>query len=338
MLNAIPSLLLAIVAGVEASDTMRSIERAWNDRAATIRNGEFEWESMVDDRVPLKPGPLRENPKALEVRSHLRIDGQRRHFRYHGEQWSEDGREVVPLDSTQAFLRGEYRIVGIRLPGQQYHYGYLQSTDENRLCVATFPVFWALSELTINFKDARIDGENIDCRGRPTTLLREDQGSTYWLYWLDPAAGFEVRRAASYRDDGSCMRQFDIEYSVNDVSDAVPSSWKMISFSGNGRIKTSESAKMVRFSINRDFSDKDFELDFPNETYVHDFRDGTGGYLIDASGKRVSHFSPIPDNPARSHAGKAFVAVNVFFLLSIVLALLVKRARRSRVLDPGVGR
>ena len=42
------------------SITIDSIAEQWAKRATEIRNGEFEWNCDIIDRVPLEPGPIAE--------------------------------------------------------------------------------------------------------------------------------------------------------------------------------------------------------------------------------------------------------------------------------------
>lgn len=281
MTTLLPTVVILVAIGSDTPPVLSAVKEAWNARSRAVRNGEFQWISTIDNRVPMNPRHIERAIYPLKETVTLRVDGERRFYRRVGEQRSENGREIVPLDITEAFSSKEYRVRGIKLPGQKHHFGSIAATDEGRDNPQPNPILWLLSYRKINFDQLAVVELDVDCRGRKTVLLREVQDRKDWLYWMDPSENFSIRRAVSYRKDGSCSMQFDINYLADKQGVAIPSSWEMTWLATGGRLMKHTASQMKSHSLNRTFSDDDFEIRFPNGTYVHDLRPGKKPYIVE---------------------------------------------------------
>jgi hypothetical protein len=262
------------------------VKAAWLKRQTIIRTGKFVY---------------RRDGKATLT---FIIDGGKLRFEYVGEQTTDgatiDQNYAAAFDGNlnrSLFLPAEKSL-------QPYPNGFIGGRSTSAALLDTLPLRWlfALSQpvmaevdveaLTVGDTEGFVDGTR--CVVAHTTAnpalpakpgMSAPPGAGY-SYWLDPSAGYSIRRYA-WDYGGKTSVQIDAEYTLDKSGVWIPQTWTSWRFDSMGQPTETARLKMTDYQINPKLTGKDFSIEFPPGTIVSDSSAGkTLNYLLKKNGEK----------------------------------------------------
>ena len=283
-------------AQAEEDDTARITFKQARERESAVKRLKIEWEEDCFEAKGARfnpefsnsrftKSPLPPTDSEFQQFHTLAIDGHRTsHFgaiRMYGKEG-----ELV-YDQTRVTFNSE-ECLSLSLPNQSRHYPYGRIYPENHpnnelSLLAIEPILHCFRLLDPDWKVVRHDNYSFSTEPLNEYVVYSEQGASRPLkhvFWLDPKRNFLVVRFELHdqRRTG-LLRQTDFEYQEDPDHKWQLSGWKFQSFSLNGTLDKTISAKVTKLEINPDLPDSEFTISFPEGTYVDNLREGRN-YVI----------------------------------------------------------
>lgn len=157
--------------------------------------------------------------------------------------------------------------------------------------------------------------------GDASCLIIEHAGDQqpHKFYWVDPDRDFIVlRESETYR--GIDRIRKDIKYERDATHGWVPTGWSFVNLDENGELRETASATVSEYSINAAIPSSEFEIQYPEGTYLTDAR-GTP--------ERSEWIGGNPQTAARGAASRTVVVI----LNALVIGALAAWYARRRYLQ-----
>jgi hypothetical protein len=155
--------------------------------------------------------------------------------------------------------------------------------------------------------------------------------------WLDPSKGYVLRRMQS-RNRVGVVDQLEVSYRRHDSFGWVPSSWVHSKRHPDGRTLISTKVEVLTLRLNDPQPAAQFDIRFPPETFVNDFREGerNAKYFrvqpdgsmreVSSTGQELASCGSEPDASSNQRSPWLLLGIGVV----VAAILLQKVARRKR--------
>lgn len=289
------SLLLAFAHGQQGT-TLETISRTWQARQDKVRSARFTWveretiprgyhsnlevppamrdQALKDMGIP--PGSVvPPQDTTLVVSSSLCLDGEKLRYKREGWAWSAKDQAHVPrlcLTVYDGKVGKEFYPLGA--PYAPWPDGLILSGYPNARSlplsplVMTFRPFlpqmriFDLHTMVLTDRRAVIDG-------KPYRELERKSGNSLMRVWVDSSRDYVIGRYLTMVNDRP-RTKIDISYRKDAGVGWVPERWDYTTFYADGKLKHAVQAKVVSYQINPTVEAKEFYLEFPPGTRVHD--------------------------------------------------------------------
>lgn len=293
------ALIFVVVAGhagpvVSAEPTMEQIVAALRQRERSHPAGRIEWADRSYFRaVLLQPGIDDPAHASDDVRATTtRVfawEGTRMSYRFEGQIFNRRLAKAVPI--KYANVCGDERegrslrvLDSARHPiGRISTSTHLESREDTDL----IPILLWLRPLSrlcfgIDPQGCRVRADRGPIKGRECLILERSRGVTDRWY-IDPAPNWQILRY-EVLSGGKARVRIDLNYSSDEKGDRLLRAWQTRTWSGGN-----DQANTVTMGVVTDQKAagrppaKEFELDFPHGTWVHDDVRGRE-YVIEGDG------------------------------------------------------
>ncbi len=246
------------------SDQLEEIAWAWEMREASIQNIDVELSYQRNDNTP------------IEFR--LLLNGRQSRVEQTGESEEEGKFSTIDVFDGETSAAYTPNAQGIR-------YGSVNATNYNAQlndnivfyplllhCLPSheeFARFDLKKHMTIHEPSKTEDGKEwIVLRTTGSELLH----GTY-DYWIAADKGHSVERIYQYKDGRVASI---INISLEEFSDVwLPTGWEMTVLDSEGEVRTERKIEITNTQTNISVSDEDFQLIFPEGSFVEDATDET---------------------------------------------------------------
>jgi hypothetical protein len=282
------SLLLAgpprLASADDAAATLDTITSAWNARQTSVESFDFEWwvkrfeSGEWNPRVRLEaaknhaesaPPPdatfIATYRYAMDARGRIRME-------YKGKEWSIDKSEFVSKHYVEIFdgniRKSHFLESALGHPSASLG-GFNNNNTVGKL-VWLHPVnmvYRPFDKATGIFDSKKLElmHESPASESGPLMVLGFGEGDV----WVDPNRDYLPVRYIVLRD-GVKTWQMDLSFNRDERDGWAPNSWTIDELDRDGKSRVSESAKVLKFSINKPIADSEFELDLSAGAYVND--------------------------------------------------------------------
>jgi len=292
-----------VIAGQTASVTVDQILGAWQQREARFRSGKFVWKEV---KFIAKGGHVSPDAKGAfpaEAVTHeypqtLMFEGQKWRFS-NDEPGVYSGSELYFFSRHQesvwdGTLGKDLRSKYPELDPFNYQGGVGASNPVPLKLVNVKPLVAhyrpTTPHLVAGLRRRSFIGRRGDIDISSCIVLEGSSGidaktGVNRTIWLDPDRGFIVRRWATELR-GKPLSQFDVLYVEHPTHGWLPSRWRYLAHSPEGRLRESIEGRVIEQQINVKMKPEDFQLEFPPGTLVGDGTspEGRQQYVICADG------------------------------------------------------
>jgi hypothetical protein len=264
---------------------------AWRAREERIKSFDFSW-AGDELQTPRNVTPTRDK-KALPPKGHgmarMRLaldDNSRVRFEYEGQRWSEEERRFVPSRTLETFSGSRRTLLFAK--GHSFPNAHISESNAGRAArdVRCLPLFLALRSVTLPF--ARFAGNELIAtdqegivNGRRCRILKQKHETV----WIDPERDFTPVRYFQSRENELAWA-VEIDYANDKRHGWVPKSWKVVHTSPSGEITDSMLATVSHYIINGDFAEDEFDILFPEGTWVNNYVTGEEHIVREGGRKR----------------------------------------------------
>jgi len=159
------------------------------------------------------------------------------------------------------------------------------------------------------------------------------------LIWVDPNRHFIPLRVQTIQQNVVTW-QLDVQFERHEPEDWIPISWRVVNYSGTGKLISSVNVQATKSEFNIDFSDSEFDLEFTAGTRVMDDKNGMQ-YIQRAGGERrvirpnevAKPYSELAADRAAdrlpSWRSVSWTAGSVFVIVVVGVVILFMMRRRS---------
>jgi len=282
----------------DAPATVDTITSAWNARQASIESFDFEWWVKRFESGEWNPAvrldAARKHVEAVPPPDTTFIatyryvmDRGRIRMEYKGKEWSTDKSEFVPKHYVEIF-DGNIRKSHFLESASGFPSASLGGFNNNNT-VGKLVWLHPLNMVYRPFDKAAgiFDSKKLSLKQEmsasesgPVMVLGHGEGDV----WVDPKRDYLPIRYIVLRD-GVKVWQMDLSFNHDERDGWVPNSWTINQLDRDGKARASESAKVLKFSINKPVADAEFELDLSAGAYVNDIS-AKQVYIVRPDGSR----------------------------------------------------
>jgi hypothetical protein len=283
-ISAFASLIFAtpVCASDNEPITKQTIIAAWTERQSRVTSFDFAWNGPMFEKLEppifVKPSPKdKKLPDSINAPMRLVCD--------------KSGRlrlEETDIGKTMTdVFDGTYRKTLFHPTEGDFPNAHIGRKGPNIIPrnIRTIPIFLIYRPLERTM--GRFDPAKVDLtseRGLVDELscpvLRQQDRAV----WVDPTREFLPVRYYEFQK-GKTVVSIEIKYQANANFGWVPSSWREVCSTPDGNVFLSVNASVTAYDINVPISDKDFDIQYPTGTLVHDYITNEE-YIIRAGGTR----------------------------------------------------
>jgi hypothetical protein len=355
--------------GEEGKPSIADIERVWKARQDKVASALFELETektIPKGSVSVVANPEREaaglpalpdNPPRdyiVKGTRHFSLSGGKTRDSYEDESWDPIGNRLYPKRYVEVFNGQRFKSLDEPSSGQEnYPAGIVKKAPQSGSALK-FPllpiIFTVRGSHPDFFRDLgkfQVAAHNVPVAGRPCLELVRvaERGDGREVLYLDQERDYVVVKFMIVEGDHPKW-QLDATYSPDQAVGWVPKSWEYVIRTGgkDRHILSSQRRSVVRYEINPNLDDEEFDIRFPPGTKVDD--DSSGRYVVYAIGENGEKGREVPANagatyeellktPTRPHRWVLFWGWGSILLLALgTLAVLWLRRRRRNAQVP----
>jgi hypothetical protein len=278
-----------------AQPTVENMVHAWRLREQRVVSAQFHCSAETvhtKESFPPFPKPVDEDLRYTDRSVLFWLDGKMMRYEYElpsidlRRQGKPPARQVIAFDGAvsadlQSGLSGDLPAIG--LIRKEARFEEMQSMMISPIlywCRGLHPQLLTASELTLRSERPIVDGRTCmvvaipPSKEKPKGVARE--------FWVDPAREFILLRWAATQNE-TIVTEVNISYQADATYAWAPAAWSAMMFAPNGTLLVSRRVKVTDWSANAKFKKSDFQLSFPPDTMVNDWRTNKQ-YLVLADG------------------------------------------------------
>ena len=299
--------------GVHAADapsarteepTLERLLAAWTERQAQLQSVIVRWtEDHVDfeNSISRSHSPDRDERIPAEKSEYsgtyeLKLSGQLSIYQYDGQQMrirsAPEKSTYVPFKSLEAFDGHEGRSLRMITVDDEVPVGIIQREDLNPdgRNAGHAPLAWFCRPMVmemggfdagkLDLMSSRMERDGIECM-----VLLDESFSAHTQVWVAPSLDYSVVGVAVKAGKTSDRTTWEIwvSYDRNPEGLVVPKSWVFDAATSSGEKLWHISSTITDLQINVPIDEKEFRIEFPATTLVHDLKHDKK-YLVDPEG------------------------------------------------------
>ncbi len=202
----------------------------------------------------------------------LVASGNRSRYTFDGQTWKLDEGVLIPQKVLEVFDGREHRNLMFELGPERFTQMVTSEPGPNPHAESLRPVCWHFWPLRAGFggfpvNDLVVTAKKAEVDGRPCAVIEQRPNASQgrwdsWEYWIDPDAGYLVRRAYRRDSRNAIREQLDLVFKWADSGERMLSEWTTQIFLG-GQLEHRYHYTITNIVLNPPVTAGDFKVEPP---------------------------------------------------------------------------